>query len=109
MTEEERREALEHRDVLLAIREILASPSGQMFFKYLFKHLEVTGLPELGLEGNILADKLGFLRAGNSIYKLVAEADARSACLLLATIEEEEYAKIYNAANIGTPIDERST
>lgn len=99
--QEEISEAIEHRDVLLDIRAILAISSGRNFFKYLFKHLEVTELPPLGLEGSLLMDKLGFLRAGNSIFKLVSEADAQAAASILAANEKERYAKLYAESQIG--------
>lgn len=101
MTEEERQEALEHRDIILDVRAVLVTSSGQNLFKYLFKHFGITDLPELGLEGQILFEKLGFLRAGNSIFKLVAEANAETAATLLATTEKERYAKLYSDAQIG--------
>ena len=94
MNEEEIKEAIEHRDVLLDIQAILATSSGKNFFKYLFKHLEVTELPPLGLEGSILMDKLGFLRAGNAIFKLVAEADAAAAGALVAQNEKDRYVEL---------------
>lgn len=102
MAEEDRKAAIEHRDVLLAIRAVLATSSGKTFFKYLFKHFEVAQLPEIGIEGTLLADRLGFLRAGNSIFQLVAEADAEAAAQLLAHNEKERYAKLYADAQIGT-------
>ncbi len=100
-SQEDYAEAIEHRDALLDIRAILASASGLRFLKYLFKTLDVTELPEIGLEGNLLHDRLGFLRAGNSIFKLVAEANAEIAGDLLAKNEKERYAKIYADAKIG--------
>jgi hypothetical protein len=102
MTEEDIKEAIEHRDVLLAIRAILSTSSGKLFFKYLFKHFEVSELPEIGLDEQFLRDKLGFLRAGNSIFKLVAEANAEVAGALLAENEKDRYARIYAEANIGS-------
>ena len=102
MTEEDRKAAIEHRDVLLAIRAILATASGPVLFRYLFKHFEVAQLPEVGMEGTILADKLGFLRAGNSIFQLVAEASPEVAAQLLAHNEKERYAKLYADAQIGS-------
>lgn len=101
LSQEEISEAIEHRDCLLDVRAILATTSGRNFFKYLFKHLEVNELPEIGLEGNFLMDKLGFLRAGNSIFKLIAEADAQVAANLLAQNEKDRYAKLYAEAQIG--------
>lgn len=96
MTEEEIKEAIEHRDAILDIRAILATSSGRNFIKYLFKHLEVNELPQLGLDGPLLMDKLGFLRAGNAIFKLIAEANAQVAAELLAINEKERHAEIYS-------------
>lgn len=101
LSQEEISERIEHRDALLHIRAILATDSGRQFFKYLFKQFEVTELPELGLEGNLHYEKLGFLRAGNSIFKLVAEADAHAAANLLAQNEKDRYVKLYAEAQIG--------
>ncbi len=74
---------------------------GKNVFKYLFKHFEVAELPEQGLEGSFLSERLGILRAGNSIFKLVAEANAEIAATLLAQNEKDRYAKIYADAQIG--------
>jgi hypothetical protein len=87
----EREEQLEHRDVLLAIASILKSKEGRQLFKYLFKTLDVTGLPEPGMEAQSLHEYLGFLRAGNSIYKLVCEADSEIAANILSKISRENY------------------
>lgn len=100
-SQEEVAEAVEHRDVLLNIRAILATNSGRDFFKYLFKHLEVCELPPVGLTGELLMDKLGSLRVGNQIFKLVAEADAQVAANILAITEKERYAKLYAESQIG--------
>jgi hypothetical protein len=98
----ERREALEHRDVLLAIGVILKSKEGLQLFKYLFKSLEVTCAPDPGMEGNLLHEYLGHLRAGNSIYKLVCEADSEIGGEILSKLERERYNDItehYRAEN----------
>lgn len=95
MSQEEIKEAIEHRNVLLDIRAILATNSGKNFIQYLFKHLGASELPELGLTGEILMDKLGFLRAGNSVFKLIAEADADIAGNLLSKNEKEKHAQLY--------------
>ena len=87
-------EQLEHRDVLLALGVLLQMKEGQQFLKYLFKHFDVACVPEIGLEGKELHEYLGFLRAGNSIYKLVCEADFEKAALLLSKLERERYDKI---------------
>jgi hypothetical protein len=98
LSEEERTELLEHRDALLDIRAMLAQDNGPRFFKYLFKHLEVGQLPPLGMEGNLLSDKLGSLRAGRAIFEIVSEADAETAARLLAEIEKEKYAKMVTSS-----------
>lgn len=95
MTPDEYKEAIEHRNVLEDLRAILATNSGKRFFKYLFKHLEVAEVPPLGLEGNLLMDKLGYLRAGNSIFALAAEADSQIVGQLLAQKEKERHEALY--------------
>lgn len=85
------KERLEHRDALLAIAAFMATQEGKNFFKYLFKNLEVTTLPDMQLEGNVLHEKLGFLRAGNSIYQLACQAASDEAAKLCAQIEREKY------------------
>ena len=102
MTDEQRREAIEHRDVLLNLRAILATASGQHFISYLFKNFDVGVLPEMGLDGAILMDRLGFLRAGQSVFDLVSEANADIAAKLLAEIKRERYAELYSTSEIGS-------
>lgn len=95
MTDDERKEALAHRDVLLDIRAVLTTSPGMRFIKYLFREFEVGQLPPLGIEGSLLMDKLGSLRAGSALFVLVAEANAELAAKLLAEIEKEKYVQIY--------------
>jgi hypothetical protein len=102
LSQEDIKERLEHRDALLNIRSVLSTKEGRGFFKYLFNQFQVTQLPAIGLEGNELMECLGFLRAGNSIFKLASEANPVAAATLLAEIEKERYAQIYQDANIGT-------
>jgi hypothetical protein len=86
-----RQEELEHRDVLLAIRSIFKQKEGLKFFKYLLKNLDVGMLPERGMTGENLSEYLGFLRAGNSIYKLACETDSETTASLMAQIEKEKH------------------
>ena len=88
--EKERQEALEHRDVLLAIGAILKNNEGIQLFSYLFKSLNVATVPT-AIEGNLLHEELGFLKAGNSIYKLVCEADFEIAASILSKLERQRY------------------
>jgi hypothetical protein len=98
--EKERKEALEHRDVLLAIAAILKTKEGIQLFSYLFKNFDVTSLPDRSMKGDDLHEYLGFLRAGNSIYKLACEADSESAASLVAKLERERYADTYEQFRI---------
>ena len=102
---QERQEALEHRDVLLAIGSIIKTPAGEKLFKYLFKNFEVAELPDRSVEGNVLHEYLGFLRAGNSIFKLVSEADSVISASILAKIERERYDKLCEQHRIENDID----
>jgi len=88
---EELKERAEHRNVIIAIQEVLATPKGRGFIKYLFREFEVGELPSVGVSGDLLMDRLGFLRAGNSVFKIVAEANAEQAGQILAQIEKEKH------------------
>lgn len=101
LLQEERQERLEHHTALQDIKAVLSIASGKNFIKYLFKTMEVTELPPVGLPHDLLLDKLGSLRMGQAIYKLVAEASPDVAGAILAEIEREHNAKISKAnANI---------
>ncbi len=100
MTEEELREALEHRNVVQDVQAVLLSSSGKNLFKYLFREFAVGDVPPDGMEGNLLHGYLGHLRAGNSIFKLASEANADVAGHLLAQIEKERYAKILSSVEV---------
>lgn len=90
-TEKERQERLEHRDVLLSIAAIIKTPEGVKLFEYLFKHFEINVLPPRGLKVEDHHEYLGFLRAGNSIYKLGCEAASESIASILAKTERKRY------------------
>lgn len=89
--EEEYKIRVEHRDILLSIASLLETDSGKAFVKYLYKHFEVAQMPPIGLEGVELSDLLGVMRAGNSIFKLVSEADFKISADILSEIERERY------------------
>lgn len=95
MTPQEQKEAIEHKDVLEAIRDVLSRPSGRAFFKYLFKEFSVAEIPDVGLEGFILHGMLGHYRAGNAIYKIACEANAEIAGQLLAEKEKDAIDELY--------------
>ena len=81
--------------MLLDLRAVLATQSGKRAFKYLLKHLGVNELPEMGLTGELLMDKLGFLRAGNAVFRLLAEADVEVTSKLITKNEKERHAILY--------------
>ena len=101
MTQEEHEEAIEHRDILLDVRAVLTTVSGRNFFKYLFKYFEVGELPPIGLPEEFIREKLGLLRAGQSVFELASEANAEMAGSLLAQKEKDRYAKKYAEQGIG--------
>lgn len=100
-TQEEIAEAIEHRDILLDVRAILTTKQGQSFFKYMLKYFSINDLPDLGLDGPLMYEQLGKLRASHSIWKLLCEANPELAGQLLAAVEKEEYAKLYRERGIG--------
>lgn len=89
-TDQELKDALEHQQVLKDVVTILATQPGERFIKYLFKHFEVVELPDLGFSGDLLFDKLGSLRPGRTLFRLISEADPRMAGILLASVEKEK-------------------
>ena len=94
ITNEELKERLKHRDALLDIQAVLVTKSGKAFIKYLFESFDVGELPPIGFSGDLLMDRLGFLRAGNAIFKIVAEANPEMAGIILGQIEREKYDQI---------------
>lgn len=100
LIEQERKEAIEHRDVLLSIASLIKTDEGQKLFKYLFKSLDVSVLPEPTMDGKMLYEYLGFLRAGNSVYKLACEAASETAASIMAKIERERYEDKYEQYRI---------
>lgn len=91
MTQEEVSEALEHRDMLLDVRALLKTPSGRRFVSYLFKYYSPIDLPPEGVDGTLLHEKLGMLRAFNELFKIIAEADFEAAGQLLAEVEKKKH------------------
>jgi len=88
------KEARRYAGVLKDISVVLGTPAGKGFVRYLLKELEVGELPAMGLPEEFLRDKLGFLRAGNSIFKMVAQANPEVTGALLAQIEKEKYEEL---------------
>lgn len=80
----------EHKRIVDNIALVLATPPGKVLAKYLIRELDVAKQPELGLEGTMLSDKIGFLRAGSSIFNIFAQANPEVTGALLAQIMKEE-------------------
>lgn len=101
LSPEDRELALEHRNAILDIQAVIGTENGRRFFKYLFKSLDVGEVPVFGLTDEFLHDRLGFLRAGNSIWKIACEANCVIAGKILAEIEKEKYEKLIQDARTG--------
>lgn len=83
-------EIKEHETMLLDLGLILSTPHGQNFIKYLLKHFGVGDLPEINMPDKLRDDYIGFLRAGQSIFEIVSQADTIKAGLILAQIQKEK-------------------
>lgn len=92
---QEMKERAMHQAVLSDIQTLLATKSGKNFVKYLFQSFDVGEVPVFGATGDYLQSYLGMLRAGNSIFKIVSEANPDVAGALLAQIEKERHAALY--------------
>lgn len=95
LTQEEFKAAIDSKEAVEAIRALFKFPQGRTLFKFLFKYLRVGELPIQGLEGTYLADELGMLRAGKSVFEIACMADSQMAADILATLEKERYHERY--------------
>ena len=86
LTKEER----EYEELLNHIQTLLSTLSGRAFVKYLFKSFEVGEVPHIMCRGEDLLDRTSFLRAGNSIYKLIMAASPDIGGQILTIIEKEK-------------------
>lgn len=84
-------EMKEHETMLLDLSHIMATPQGQNFVKYMFKHFGVGELPAINIPDKLRDEYIGFLRAGQSIFEVVSQADSNRAGLILAQIKKEQY------------------
>jgi hypothetical protein len=84
-------EMKEHETMLLDLGLVLSTPQGQNFAKYLMKHFGVGELPAINIPDKLRDEYIGFLRAGQSIFEIVSQADNIKAGLLLAQIQKEKY------------------
>lgn len=85
------REKEEHERMLNNLRDILKTRAGKEFMHYLFDSFSVAEPAPAGLVGEPLHDHLGYLRAGNTIFKIASEADAVVAGQILANVMRGNY------------------
>lgn len=90
----ELREAYQHQQMLVEIRNVLVTPAGRVFIKYLLKEFDVCEVPVFGLSDEFLREKLGAMRAAHALWKVLCEADPDQAAKLLAQVERERYAEL---------------
>lgn len=86
----ERKELIEHQQMLNDISMVINTQAGMRVFTYLFKHFEYGELPPIGLSDELLFDKLGSLRPGRALFRIVSEAEPGIAGQILASIEKEK-------------------
>lgn len=84
-------EIREHQQMLMDLSLVLKTEAGKNLIKYFFKSFGVTELPPRGLPNDLKDEYLGFLRAGQSIFEIVSQADTIKAGLILAEIQKEKY------------------
>jgi hypothetical protein len=93
MTKEEqdilRIEQLKHDEMLKSISVVISNPHGKKFIKYLFNEFSVGGFPPVGLYGEQLTEFMAYLRAGNSIYKIILESAPEQTGQLISDMEKE--------------------
>lgn len=90
---QENRDAIEQRDAQLNLKAILATTPGKSFIRFLIKNFDVGELPERGVEGSELYETIGFLRAGQSVFQMVSQANKKIAGEILADIQGDKYEK----------------
>lgn len=81
----------EHETMLEALAFLISTSQGKIFLKYLLKHFAVGEMPPIGMPDGIKEEYMGLLRAGNSIFEIMSQADSIKTGLLLAEIQKEKY------------------
>ncbi len=77
--------------MLANLKSILAKSEGRAFGKYLLKHFGVGEYPAPGIDKDLLLEIMGFNRAGESIFSIMAQADSITTGQILAEIQREKY------------------
>lgn len=101
--QQELEESNKYEEVKKSIAVLLSSKHGRNFIEYLFENFMVGEAAPKGLNDRDLIDYTSMLRVGNSIYKLVLEAEPTLTGQLIATIEvrrqDAEKTRIENERN----------
>lgn len=84
-------EIKEHASMLMDLSLVLSTPQGQSVFKYLLKSFGVGELPDINIPTNLRDEYIGFLRAGQSVFEIMSQADNIKSGLILAQIQKEKY------------------
>lgn len=80
----------EHETMLIDLSHVMGTAQGRGVLKYLIKHFGVGDLPAPGLPEDIAKEYIGWLRAGQSIFEIAAQADSAKASMILAEIIKEK-------------------
>lgn len=96
------KEQREYQYLLNHIQTLLSTVSGKVFCTYLLKSFDVGEQPHIMMRGEDLLDRVSFLRAGNSIYKLLMAASPDMTGSILATIEKDKLYEIQTSIKNGT-------
>ncbi len=89
LIQKEKEERLEHQNTLTSINIMMSNPHGKRVIKYLLKSFDYGGFPPTGLRGEDLLEYTAFLRAGNSVYKMILEASPELTGDLITEMEKE--------------------
>lgn len=89
MIQQELEAAQEHQNVINSIGIMMSNSHGKRFVKYLLKSFDFGGFPPTGLRGDDLLEYTAFLRAGNSVYKMILEAAPELTGQLVTEMEKE--------------------
>lgn len=95
VSEEDRKKLADHAVIVRHLGNILGTDSGKIFFKYFIENFSVGEVPEFGLDGNDLHDKIGFLRASKMVFELMSQANQKVAADLFASVQKEKYERLY--------------
>lgn len=86
--------------VLTDIRRLMTVPEGRSFFRYLIEASGVAETPVIFPDEKMTYKYMGFLEFGNSVFKLLAQADPEVSAVLFTQIIKEKNEELFNDAKI---------